>query len=177
VNTLIRWGKFNLVGAMGMAVQLAALALFTRCWPGSYLLATAAAIELTLLHNFVWHLHFTWRDRRNGSALLVQCVRFHLSNGLVSMLGTLALMRVLVQGAHLPVLRKFDRDSLLLHCQLLPGRVLGVRGQCEGNADLEIVSGIQKMVSPGWEVFPAGAVVCSWRILSTKIRRNRQEDL
>jgi putative flippase GtrA len=34
------------------------------------LYATAAAIELTLLHNFVWHLHYTWRDRRDGSALL-----------------------------------------------------------------------------------------------------------
>jgi hypothetical protein len=30
MNTLIRWGKFNLVGAMGMVVQLAALALFNR---------------------------------------------------------------------------------------------------------------------------------------------------
>jgi hypothetical protein len=28
MNTFIRWGKFNLVGAMGMAVQLGALALF-----------------------------------------------------------------------------------------------------------------------------------------------------
>ena len=27
MNTFIRWGKFNLVGAMGMAVQLGALAL------------------------------------------------------------------------------------------------------------------------------------------------------
>jgi hypothetical protein len=30
MKVLIRWGKFNLVGAMGMVVQLTALALFTR---------------------------------------------------------------------------------------------------------------------------------------------------
>jgi putative flippase GtrA len=30
MNTLIRWGKFNLVGAIGMVVQLAALALLNR---------------------------------------------------------------------------------------------------------------------------------------------------
>ena len=103
MNTLLRWCKFNLVGAMGMAVQLAALALFNRWSGGHYLIATAAAIELTLLHNFAWHLRYTWRDRRDGSTL-AQLARFHLSNGLVSMVGNLALMRLLVEEAHLPVL-------------------------------------------------------------------------
>jgi len=104
MNPFLRWGKFNLVGAMGAVVQLAALALFNRCAPGHYLCATAAAIEITLLHNFLWHLHYTWRDRRDDSALLSQLMRFHLSNGLVSMLGNLALMRILVHEAHLPLL-------------------------------------------------------------------------
>jgi len=104
VNTFIRWGKFNLVGAMGMAVQLTALWHFNRLWAGHYLIASAAALELTLLHNFVWHLHYTWRDRRNHSAVLAQLVRFHLSNGLVSLVGNLALMRLLVQEAQLPIL-------------------------------------------------------------------------
>jgi len=103
VKTLLRWCKFNLVGAMGMAVQLAALALFNRWSGGHYLVATAAAIELTLLHNFAWHLRYTWRDRSDGSTL-AQLVRFHLSNGLVSMASNLVLMRLLVEEAHLPVL-------------------------------------------------------------------------
>jgi putative flippase GtrA len=113
VNTLIRWCKFNLVGAMGMAVQLAALALFNRLTAGRYLLASAAALELTLLHNFAWHLHYTWRDRREGSALPVQLVRFHLSNGLVSMLGNLALMRILVHEARIPLLAS---NSIAILC-------------------------------------------------------------
>ncbi len=104
MNKFIRWGKFNLVGAVGMAVQLAALAVFNRWSGGHYLYASAAAIELTLLQNFVWHLHYTWRDRRDSSALVSQLVRFHLSNGMVSMLGNLALMRLLVHDAHLPLL-------------------------------------------------------------------------
>ena len=104
MNTFIRWGKFNLVGAMGVVVQLAALALISRWAPGHYLIASAAAVELALLHNFVWHLHYTWRDRRDDSAVLGQLMRFHLSNGLVSMLGNLALMRVLVHEAHIPLL-------------------------------------------------------------------------
>jgi putative flippase GtrA len=104
VNRFIRWGKFNLVGAMGMVVQLGALALFNRLAPGHYLYASAAALELTLLHNFVWHLHYTWRDRRGQSTLFPQFIRFHLSNGLVSMVGNLALMRLLVHEARVPVL-------------------------------------------------------------------------
>ena len=102
-DIFVRWGKFNLVGAVGMAVQLGTLALINRLVPGHYMVATAAAIEITLLHNFVWHLHYTWRDRRCRSALRSQLIRFHLSNGLVSMVGTLALMPVLVEGMRIPV--------------------------------------------------------------------------
>lgn len=117
MNPLVRWCKFNLVGAMGMALQLAALALFSRLWPGHYLFATSAAIELALLHNFAWHLRYTWRDRRSDSALLAQLVRFHLSNGLVSMLGNLALMRILVHDAHLPLL--ISNSLAILFCSIV----------------------------------------------------------
>jgi putative flippase GtrA len=117
MNTFIRWWKFNLVGAMGMCLQLVALALFNRWSGGHYLYASAAAIELALLHNFVWHLHYTWRDRREDSALLSQLVRFHLSNGLVSMLGNLALMRILVHEAHLPILA--SNSIAILCCSIL----------------------------------------------------------
>ncbi len=118
VDMLARWGKFNLVGAVGMAVQLGMLALINRLAPGHYMLATAAAIEITLLHNFVGHLLFTWRDRfpllsaksgfRMGQpderrVLAGQLIRFHLSNGLVSMAGNLALMPVLVESARIPI--------------------------------------------------------------------------
>ncbi len=103
MNALVRWSRFNLVGAVGMAVQLGALALVNRWTAGHYLVASAAALELTLLHNFVWHLNYTWRDRRDCSALPVQLLRFHLSNGLVSMLGNLALMRILVEQLRMPV--------------------------------------------------------------------------
>jgi putative flippase GtrA len=89
---------------MGMVLQLAMLALISRWSAGHYLLATAVAIELTLLHNFAWHLHYTWRDRRDNAAMLAQIVRFHLSNGVVSMVGNLALMRILVRDVHMPLL-------------------------------------------------------------------------
>ena len=117
MNTVVRWGKFNLVGAMGMVLQLAALALFNRLAPGHYLYATAAAIEFTLLHNFVWHLHYTWRDRRDRTAMLAQLIRFHISNGLVSMLGNLAPMRMLVHEAHVPLL--VSNSIAILCCSIV----------------------------------------------------------
>ena len=103
MNALVRWCKFNLVGAMGMVVQLGALAVINHCLPGHYLYASAAAMELALVHNFAWHLRYTWRDRRDGSRF-AQFIRFHLSNGMVSLVGNLVLMKLLVGGAHLPVL-------------------------------------------------------------------------
>ena len=117
MNIFIRWCKFNVVGAMGMVLQLAALAFIDQWTGGHYLYATAAAVELTLIHNFVWHLHYTWRDRRSHSALLAQFVRFHLSNGLVSMLGNLALMPILVQRARIPMLG--SNSIAILFCSVI----------------------------------------------------------
>ncbi len=104
MNPLLRWCRFNFVGILGMAVQLAALALFNRLLRGHYLVATAGALELTLLHNFLWHWHYTWRDRRDQASWPRPLLRFHLLNGVVSLLGNLVLMHALVHGRHMPVL-------------------------------------------------------------------------
>ena len=134
-DMMVRWGKFNLVGVVGMAVQLGALALINRLAPGHYMVVTAAAIEITLLHNFVWHLHYTWRDRRCRSALRSQLIRFHLSNGLVSMVGNLALMPVLVEGMRIPVVAA--NAIAILCCSIVNfflGDQLGVRANPPINA-------------------------------------------
>ena len=103
MKTLVRWGKFNVVGVMGMAVQLASLALLHRLLGGRYLLATALALELTLLHNFCWHVRFTWRDRADVGSVSGRLVRFLLSNGLVSLVGNLGVVRVL-HGVGVPLI-------------------------------------------------------------------------
>lgn len=104
MSLLARWGRFNVVGIAGVFVQLSALAAMSRVAPGHYLVATVAAVEVTLLHNFAWHVLFTWKGLVDRAHLVDPLLRFHLSNGAVSLLGNLALMRVLVQEAKLPVL-------------------------------------------------------------------------
>lgn len=101
----LRWLKFNLVGALGIGVQLAVLAALTALGLG-YLAATALAVEAAVLHNFLWHERMTWRDRAIPlfRPTLGRLLRFQLANGLISLLGNLALMRLLVGTLHLPVL-------------------------------------------------------------------------
>jgi putative flippase GtrA len=91
-----RWLKFNFVGGIGIVVQLAALWLLMNVARLHYLVATALAVEIAVLHNFVWHETFTWssRIRAGWRARSGRLLRFHAGNGLISIAGNLALMRV-----------------------------------------------------------------------------------
>ncbi len=97
-RTLRRWLKFNFVGGIGIGVQLAVLAVLRSLLHLDYLLATALAVEAAVLHNFLWHDRFTWADRPASrfTHSLVRLARFNASNGLVSIVGNLLLMRLLV---------------------------------------------------------------------------------
>lgn len=101
-HSVVRWLKFNLVGAIGIAVQLSALWLLTRAGVG-YLLATALAVEAAVLHNFIWHERYTWLDRRtqNMRDAALRFLRFNFTTGSVSIAGNLLLMGLLVGEAHL----------------------------------------------------------------------------
>jgi putative flippase GtrA len=93
-SALIRWLKFNAVGAIGICVQLSVLALLRSGFGWNYLLSTAAAVEITVIHNFLWHERFTWSDRHTAAPLR-RFAAFNLSNGAISLLGNLALMKLL----------------------------------------------------------------------------------
>ena len=86
MSPLARWMRFNLVGLIGAGVQLGAVQVLSHLIPGRVLIDTVAAVELALLHNFCWHVRFTWRERASTPRFR-QLVRFHLSNGLVSFAG------------------------------------------------------------------------------------------
>jgi len=99
-TVLHRWAKFSAVGATGILVQAIALAVLLRLIGLHYLVATALAVEASVLHNFVWHRRWTWRDRE-PSRWLAMLVRFNLTSGMLSLAGNLLLMFVFVGGMKL----------------------------------------------------------------------------
>jgi putative flippase GtrA len=97
-QTFLRWMKFNAVGGIGIGVQLAALAVFRSWLKLDYLLATALAVEIAVIHNFVWHERFTWADRPAArfAHSLIRLAKFNATNGAISIVGNLVMMRLLV---------------------------------------------------------------------------------
>jgi dolichol-phosphate mannosyltransferase len=94
---LWRWLKFNAVGAIGVCLQLGVLAMLRAGLHWGYLQSTAVAVEVTVMHNFLWHERFTWADRP-AKARVERFAAFNCSNGLISLAGNLVVMKLLVGG-------------------------------------------------------------------------------
>jgi putative flippase GtrA len=103
---MARWLKFNAAGILGVAVQVGTLHLLTRLLSVNYLGATAIAVECAIIHNFIWHERYTWRARTKSAAYSVfkRFAYFNLSNGAVSLLGNLFLMKLLVGMLGIPLI-------------------------------------------------------------------------
>jgi putative flippase GtrA len=101
-----RFGRFNLVGLLGAALQVLLFDLLMKRWGLPEVAAMPVAVEIVLLHNFFWHERFTWRDR--GLAGLrpraIRLCRFHASNGLISLAGNTVLTYYLVEKLKAPAL-------------------------------------------------------------------------
>ena len=109
---LRRWIRFNAIGAMGIMVHTASLLACAHLIRMNYLAATAVAVEAAVIHNFVWHLKWTWADRiiqeqrllrrrtavRNVASMFLG---FNASTGVVSLFGNVAMMRFLVGAGRL----------------------------------------------------------------------------
>ncbi len=95
---LLRWLRFNTVGLMGVAVQITTLFGFRSFLRIHYLPATALAVEAAILHNFLWHEHWTWSQATQTARPGVwgRLLRFNLTVGTVSILQNLFLMKLLV---------------------------------------------------------------------------------
>jgi dolichol-phosphate mannosyltransferase len=101
-----RFGRFNLVGLMGAALQLVLLDLLMERFGLSGVVAAPIAVETVVLHNFLWHERFTWRGQ--GTVGLrqrtIRLWRFHASNGLISLAGNTLLTYCLSHQFKAPAL-------------------------------------------------------------------------
>jgi putative flippase GtrA len=99
---LTRWFRFNAVGMAGVAAQLGMLWVCTRFLGMQYVAATAVAVEVALLHNFAWHEAWTWRGMP-AAGRWRRLARFHLANGLVSIVSNTLLTFLFKQNLGLPL--------------------------------------------------------------------------
>ena len=91
---------FAAVGAIGLACQLAVLhVLVVSGVPVAS--ASAVAVAAAVAHNFLWHRHWTWRDRQG--AWPGQLARFAGLNGVVSLAGNVIVTSALA-SAGVPLL-------------------------------------------------------------------------
>jgi len=90
---------FSAVGVAGYALQTAALWLLVGRMGLPVVPATLLSTEAAVLHNFVWHVRWTWADRPSGPrAMVMRLLRFNVANGGVSLAGGAALMALLVNA-------------------------------------------------------------------------------
>jgi putative flippase GtrA len=104
-DRLTRWLVFNVVGVGGVAVQLGLLAALTRALDLPVALATIVAVEAAVLHNFGWHQRWTWRGRPSAGPrdTVHRLLRFHALNGLVSLVGNVAITVALARAGMDPI--------------------------------------------------------------------------
>ena len=90
-----RWMRFSAGGTYGFLLQLFALMVIAKWLPLAW--ATATAVEIAVVHNFIWHELYTWNDRHvsGGRALLGRFARFQMSNGVISLIGNVMLTTLL----------------------------------------------------------------------------------
>ncbi len=88
-SQLRRWFAFYSVGALGFTVQLATLATLKSMFGLDYLVATGLAVEVSVLHNFLWHERWTWADRTGAEVggVFDRLVRFHAATAIISIVG------------------------------------------------------------------------------------------
>jgi putative flippase GtrA len=91
---------FTLVGMLGYLVQSMALWGLVGFARMPVVPATLAATELAVLHNFAWHVRWTWADRPAGTPAVAaaRLVRFNVANGGVSLVLGAVLMSTFVQA-------------------------------------------------------------------------------
>lgn len=101
---MIRFLKFQGVGALGILVQLGMLALLKNSAGLATAWATALAVETAILHNFIWHERWTWKSEtgaRTPRQIASLLGKFHLGAGGVSLVTNVVLTGTLSDLLHI----------------------------------------------------------------------------
>lgn len=104
MSPLLRFTRFSVVGVLGLGVQLVVVVLLAHGLGVDPVWATEAGVCAAVVHNFGWHVRWTWRDRMEaGMSRPGAFLRFAGANGTISWLGSALLIPALT-AAGVPVL-------------------------------------------------------------------------
>ena len=99
----VRWIRFNAVGVIGFVFQMAVLSALIRWTWLTPSAAVAAAVVITVSHNFLWHEYVTW-GHQPVDGRLRRWLTFQLSTGVISVVTNVGLTAVVARATGLPVL-------------------------------------------------------------------------
>ncbi|NPA62370.1 MAG: glycosyltransferase family 2 protein [Methanococci archaeon] len=90
----LRMLKFGFVGFLGIFVNIGVLYILTEIFGIYYLISGIIAVELSILHNFLWNYFWTFKDRNNK--FLNSLCKYNLSC-LISMVINILVLYTLTQ--------------------------------------------------------------------------------
>jgi len=86
---------FAAVASGGFLIQIAVVAALTHAASFAPEAATAIGVELAILHNFLWHERWTWRDRIGAAPRrLRRFLDYQLATGCTSLAGNVVLVGI-----------------------------------------------------------------------------------
>src|SRR6185503_19515027 len=105
MSPMFRTARFIAVGWLGFVIQIVTLALLTALarWP--WLPATCVAVEAAIVHNYLWHERWTWKDRGGATTAALRCARFakyNIATGFVSIAGNVVLTGLYLELLQVP---------------------------------------------------------------------------
>ncbi|MBU0518750.1 GtrA family protein [bacterium] len=94
LQLVFRSTKFNLVAWMGMIVNSACLYLFKGILHIPIIPAGLLAIEIAIIHNFLWHRYWTWNDRNgeNPKSFFKHLLIYNSMTGLVDLVANITVL-------------------------------------------------------------------------------------
>jgi dolichol-phosphate mannosyltransferase len=102
VPTVFRGTKFLLVAWLGMFVNTGYLYLFKGVLGIRIIPASLMAIEIAIIHNFIWFRHWAWKDRQQKyhQPFFKQLFKYNIATGLVDLFSNVTILWVLSTFFH-----------------------------------------------------------------------------
>lgn len=104
-NRLLRIIKFGTVGASGVLVNSGILFFLTEKCQFDYRISALAAIEISIINNFIWNTWWTWSDKKvsDYDQFFKRLFKFQFSTSIIAIVNY-ALLVGLTELLHIPYL-------------------------------------------------------------------------